>query len=74
MTQMRAETTCDDVADVTLVSALASGTGVAVRLLLFSSPPFAELLRPGIGLMTINKGNFCLLGSRANFPYCHSVF
>ncbi len=27
----------------------------------------------GMGLMTINKGNFCLLDSRVNFPYFHSV-
>ena len=28
----------------------------------------------GMGLMTIKKGNFCLLDSRVNFPYRHSVF
>ncbi len=28
---------------------------------------------PGMGRMTINKGNFSLLDSRENSPYCHSV-
>ncbi len=29
---------------------------------------------PGMGRMTINKGNFSLLDSRVNSPSCHSVF
>ncbi len=33
-----------------------------------------ERKAPGMGLMTINKGNGCRLDSRVNFPYCHSVF
>ncbi len=31
-------------------------------------------LLTGMGRMTINKGNFSLLDSRVNSPYCHSAF
>ncbi len=61
---------------------LAADDGCRWRLVFLSSLDFTRDLvlgshrqpYPGMGRMTINKGNFSLLDSRVNSPYCDSVF